>query len=900
MYSFPNQIQRERVLLAIAACFFVAGIITLEIACPVGFALYTMLAVVVFLSCFTLAHFLLNRYLPHRDPFLLPVAGLLTGWGLLMIRRLAINFLLRQTVWVAVSSVVLLFITRWEDGLRLLRRFRYTWLFGGLILLAATLIFGVNPSGYGPRLWLGGRGVYFQPAELLKLLLTAYLASYLAERRELLLLEKWKVGKWHLPPPAYIGPLIAMLGLALILLAWQQDLGAAMLFFFTFLVMLFLATARWGYLAAGMALFIALGIPAYYLSERVAVRVDGWLNPWPDAADRTFQIVQSLLAFGAGGVFGQGLGLGSPTFIPAVHTDFVFAAIGEEFGLAGVLAIIALYGVLLLRGFRIAARAPRPFERFLAAGLTGGLVIQAWVIMAGNARLAPIAGVTLPFVSYGGSSLLMSFVTIALLLRISEAGENLEPPTAPESRTVKITLSLVSGMLLMALGLLAIICGYWAVVRAETLRTRADNPRRVLYEQRIMRGRILDRRGIVLAYMEPQGNGRLARRYPLPEAAPVVGYASLHHGTGGIEATLDAELRGQAHRTAWQTVWDELLHRPPRGSDIQLTLDSELQTMAQQALKGQPGAAVVLDALTGEVLALASSPTFDPQRLDGEWDALRLDPSAPLVNRATQGLYQPGATLQTVILATALSEQRAVLTMPFPYASAPVYVSNVPLVCATQPKEPYTLANAYTNACPAPFAELGEAMGASVLSAAFDRWGLTTPPALEILTEAISPEIADPREEAVGQGNLLVSPLHVALMAATLVNGGTMPDLHLVSGIQSQEGTWQDYHTARMERPLITPGMAQAILTHWKRYDDVLAHWGIALSGQGQPPHAWFAGVAPADSPRYAAVLLLEHAAAPEQVVEKGNALLAATCRQINTPSFEEKMNHPAPLNDYP
>ncbi|MCX7681485.1 MAG: FtsW/RodA/SpoVE family cell cycle protein [Anaerolineae bacterium] len=868
--------QRERTLLLIATCFLIAGSITLEVARPPGAPLYSLLTIAAFISCFVGAHCSLNRYLPRRDPFLLPVASLLTGWGLLMIRRLAVNFLLRQTAWVVVSTGALLLIARREDVLRSLRRFRYTWLFGGLLLLAATLIFGVNPSGYGPRLWLGGWGLYFQPAELLKLLLIAYLASYLAERRELLLSEKWKVGRWHLPPPAYIGPLVAMLGLALILLAWQQDLGAAMLFFFTFLVMLFLTTRQWGYIAAGLALFIAMGIPAYHLSERVALRIDGWLNPWPDAADRTFQIVQSLLAFGVGGIFGQGLGLGSPTFIPAVHTDFVFAAIGEEFGLTGVLAIVALYGVLLLRGFRIAARAPRLFERFLAAGLTSGLVIQAWVIMAGNARLAPIAGVTLPFVSYGGSSLLMSFVTLALLLRISATAET---PVLTGNRPVNIPLPLVGGVLAAALALLALVCGYWAVVRAEALRARADNPRRVLYEQRIIRGRILDRNGSVLAYMEADAHGRLVRRYPVPEAAPVVGYASLRHGTGGIEAALDAALRGEARRPAWQAALDELLHRPPQGSDIQLTLDAALQALAQRSLKGRPGTAVILDVRTGEVLALASAPTFDPQRLDEEWERLRVDPAAPLINRATQGLYQPGAALQTVILATALEKQPAILSTSFPYADVPVYVDGVPLRCAAQPKEPYTLATAYTAACPAPFAALGEAAGTTGLREAFDRWGLTVPPVLELPTAAASLEIANPRAEAIGQGSLLVSPLHVALVAATLANEGIMPSPHLVARVQKEpRGEWLEHHTAGEERRIITPDIARAIVRNWEYRENGIAHWGIALSGKGRPPHAWFMGLTLAGGARYAVVVLLEHATRPEQVLEIGETLLKA-CR---------------------
>ena len=332
--------RRERYLLLIAAAFFFAG--TLTLAVPHSQIDVQRLPFVIcsFVLSFAVAHVFLNHTLPHRDPFLLPTAALLTGWGLLLIGRLAVNFFLRQAIWLPISTFALLAVVRLSRDMRRLRRFRYTWLFGGLALLATTLVFGVNPSGYGPRLWLGVWFIYFQPSEPLKLLMIVYLASYLAERRELLILERRQVWRWELPSPAYVGPLLAMLGLAVILLAWQQDLGAAMLFFFTFLAMLYLATGQGKYITIGLVLFIVVGLAGYYLSDRVALRIDGWINPWPDAADRTFQIVQSLLAFGTGGVFGQGLGLGDPTYIPAVHTDFVFAAAGEEFGLIGVLVIV--------------------------------------------------------------------------------------------------------------------------------------------------------------------------------------------------------------------------------------------------------------------------------------------------------------------------------------------------------------------------------------------------------------------------------------------------------------------------------------------------------------------------------------------------------------------------------
>jgi len=356
---------------------------------------------------------------------LLPVTALLCGWGLIEIARLAPPFLQRQVVWLPVSLVALLAVAAAPRDLRWLRRYRYTWLFAGLLLLAATLVFGVNPSGARvERLWLQVGPLYLQPSEILKLLFIAYLSSYLAEKRELIAVAGLRLGRFRVainafPALPYLAPLLAMWGLAMILLASQQDMGAALLFFFTFLAMLYIASGQAGYVVGGLGLFLVGAAIAYRLIGRVALRVDIWWNPWADASGRAFQIVQSLIAFGAGGLLGQGLGQGAPTVIPVVHSDFVFAAIGEEFGLAGTLAVVALYGVLMMRGFRSAMRARAPFAQLLGAGVSTLIGLQAWVIMAGNAGLIPLTGVTLSFLSYGGSSLLASLVAIGLLLQVS-------------------------------------------------------------------------------------------------------------------------------------------------------------------------------------------------------------------------------------------------------------------------------------------------------------------------------------------------------------------------------------------------------------------------------------------------------------------------------------------------
>ncbi|MBN1954651.1 MAG: FtsW/RodA/SpoVE family cell cycle protein [Anaerolineae bacterium] len=865
--------RQERRLLVLAAAFVALGALTLCLALPSSNPLEIFLLVFSFAIAFATAHVTLCRHLPNRDPLLLPTAAMLSGLGLLMLGRLAPNFSRRQATWLLVAVIAMFTVVQWGRDLRWLRRYRYTWLLAGMALLLATLLFGVNPSGQGPRLWLPIGGAYFQPSEPLKLLMTVYLASYLAERRELLLATDLRVGKVRLPPLAYVGPLLVMFGLTLLLLAWQQDLGTGMLFFFTFLTMLYLATGQWGYVAAGFALFAIAGWAGYSLSTHVALRVDGWLNPWPNAAGQTFQIVQSLLAFGAGGIGGQGLGLGRPTYIPAVHTDFIFAAVVEEFGLAGALALVALYGVLLMRGFRAALRAAQPFERFLAAGLTAGLVIQGWVIMAANAKLVPITGVTLPFLSYGGSSLLATFIVLGLLLRISSPGSRAPGPrvTARGPRSTEPLLLRVACGLGVALAVLAAVCGYWAVAHADALAAREDNPRRVEYEQRIVRGRIVDRAGTVLADVEIDASGIVTRTYPLLEAAPVVGYASLRYGTGGIEAAFDGVLRGEAGRSAWETAWAELLHRPPHGSDVQLTLDARLQQLAQQSLGEGPGALVLVDGQTGQVLAMASAPTFDPGRLDEEWDQLRQNADAPLFNRVTQGLYQPGTALETVVLAQALELGLVHMTDTVAALAVPVPVDGVELSCVETPPASGDWAAAYRAACPGPFAALGEQLGAEGLREAVARWGLLEAPALELPAETGEWSPQDPALEAVGQGSLTVSPLQMVRVAATLAGGGRVPTLRLVAPGETAGPA------PGGAQQVIEPELVQAILAAWQLYGaDILGHCGVAVAGEGRPPHAWFVGVSPAEAPRYAVAVLIEHPLDAERAAEVAVSLLAA------------------------
>ncbi|GAB4554116.1 MAG: FtsW/RodA/SpoVE family cell cycle protein [Anaerolineae bacterium] len=365
----------------------------------------------------SIGHWALNQYLPRRDSFLYPVLMLLTGWGIVTILRVAPIFAGKQTGWLLLSSFAMFWMIASTKTLRWLSDYRYTWLIGGLLLLLATILFGQNPSGGGPRLWLGISDFYFQPSELLKLLLVAFFASYLSNHSALLDLSDGGARRMAL---RFFGPLLLMWGVCMVVLLWQRDLGTAALFFIVFIAMIYLASGRASYVLGGALLLVAAGVVAYFAIDLVRLRINIWLNPWSDTQGQSFQVVQSLMAFAAGGVFGQGIGQGSPTYVPVVHSDFIFAAIGEEWGLIGSLAVVMSFALLVMRAFRLAAAMQgRMFRVYLAAGIGITFAAQSLMIMGGVLKIIPLTGVTLPFLSYGGSSLLISFVMVGLLLFLS-------------------------------------------------------------------------------------------------------------------------------------------------------------------------------------------------------------------------------------------------------------------------------------------------------------------------------------------------------------------------------------------------------------------------------------------------------------------------------------------------
>ncbi|MFN2608063.1 MAG: FtsW/RodA/SpoVE family cell cycle protein [Acidimicrobiales bacterium] len=392
---------------------------------------------VVILALLAGAHVATRRLAPGADGILLPVAGLLNGVGYVFIARLDKNLAGLQALWTAlgVGAFVgtLVVVRRVRD----LERFRYTFALIGIGLLLMPLLPVVGQNINGSRLWVRFGTVTFQPGEFAKIVLCIFFASYLVEKRELLSETLHRVGGVFVPDLKHFGPVVLAWGVSLVIMTAERDLGSSLLFFALFIAMLWVATGRGAYLGIGGTLFAGGAYLAWSAFAHVRERVTIWINPWKTASSSGYQIVQGLFAFAAGGLAGTNLGQGSPQRIPAVATDFIFAAIGEELGLLGTTAVVIAFLLMVGTGIRIALRAEPPFEKLLAAGLTTILAVQSFVIIGGVTRLVPLTGITLPFVSYGGSSLLANYVLLALLLRIShdQAGrERAEAAAADQTR----------------------------------------------------------------------------------------------------------------------------------------------------------------------------------------------------------------------------------------------------------------------------------------------------------------------------------------------------------------------------------------------------------------------------------------------------------------------------------
>jgi peptidoglycan glycosyltransferase len=420
--------------------------------------------------------------------------------------------------------------------------------------------------------------------------------------------------------------------------------------------------------------------------------------------------------------------------------------------------------------------------------------------------------------------------------------------------------------------------GYWALIRGPELAAREDNPRWIERERRIRRGSILDRQGRVLAQSEAGPVRTWERVYLAPEAAPVVGYASIHLGTGGIEDAYNAELRGEnaeaAPRALPERLQDRWMPRAREGVSVTLTLDRDLQSAAHEALEGQVGAVVLLDVRSGDVLAMASRPTYDPNRIEEQWNALANDPDRPMLNRAAQGLYPPGQLFQTVTLAAAMQQGLAQPDTPYTDETGIVLTVDPPISCPTDPPATsFTLSQAYRWPCNVTFARLGIEVGSIHLADLARKLGIGQADGLPVAVstgELLQGGLWDPRttgEIAMGRGDLLVTPLDMALVYSTIANDGRRPTPRLVLAVGDQPAAGpalapaMNASAARMVGQVLIDDYRAGAAGTGLPQEGVVGTARATDSGiVGAADHAWFVGYAPVDAPRVAVAVIVEHA----------------------------------------
>lgn len=744
--------------------------------------------VLVWLLGFSLLHRALLKRAPERDPYIVPIASLLTGLGLLTIWRLNTNLGARQTIWLGLVIGAFIAGLRFPQILNLLRKYKYLLAVAALVITGLTFFFGTYPGGVGPHLWLGCCGVYFQPSEALKLFLIVYLAAYLSDD--------------HLTRQSFMQllmPTLVLAGAALLLLVAQRDLGTASLFIVLYTLMVYLASNRKRVLLIGAVLLVVAAVTGYLVFNVIQVRIDAWLNPWTDPTGKSFQIVQSLISIAAGGVFGRGPGLGSPGLVPVAASDFIFTAIGEELGLVGTLVILVSIALLTIRGLYISIHASAGYQRFLAAGLSFYLALQTILIIGGNIRLLPLTGVTLPFTSYGGSSLLTSFLALLLLTLVSNQTDE-EPSAFFPARPYTV----IAGFLLASLLALGLVNGYWSVIKSGDLQTRADNARPSINDRYVKRGSLLDRHNQPLAVTEGE-SGEYSRLVMYPDLGPTLGYNNPLYGQSGLEASLDDYLRG-VEGTPSSMVWaSQLLSgQAPTGLDVRLSLDANLQAIADEKMSGRTGALILLNSSTGEILALSSHPGFDPNTLEEHWEELNSDSSAPFVNRVTQGSYPPGTALGTFLLANRLNQG----TLP----SLPAELSVGSSMCATTPAPGITWGSVISSGCPAGMLTLLDQLSPTQIIELYDRLQFDVQQSIPLDVNPASPLPTGQtlEESPLNPAGWGVTPLQMALAAATLSSGGTLPAPRLANAVHTPAQGWVILSAGAPVSALASAGARQA------------------------------------------------------------------------------------------
>lgn len=923
-------------LLLIAAAFPVTLLYAMYVVTTGAALSFQTLAVPLGLfAAFAAAHIGVRIFAPGADPAILPVVFTLSGIGITFVTRLQPDASLGQVVFLFLGVALMVGTLAVVKNLEVVKRYKYVLGIAGIILLVLPMFIGTEI--YGSKLWIKIGGFQFQPGEFAKVLIVLFLAGYLAENRELLSISNRTVLGIKFPRLRLLYPLFIVWGVCLLVVAFDRDLGSALLFYTIFLIMLYVATGRVSYVIIGLALLAVGAFGMYQIMSHVQVRVAIWLDPFSDAQNLGYQIVQSLFSLADGGLAGIGIGKGMADIIPVVASDMIFAAIGEEMGLLGGSAVLLLFMLFAVRGLTTAARAKSDLAAFSAAGLTAAISFQAFTIVGGVTKLIPLTGVTLPFMSQGGSSLLASFVIVALLLRAGDEatgrsteiantstdlatagyrttvrGSHMRRPAldTPESGLLgRVALAnRLTRTVFLFTALFAVLIGnitYIQVIKASEYQDMPSNNHTINKARFIKRGSIITADGLTLAESIQQADGTYARSYPNGNlAAHVVGYYSQQYGTMGIENTQNDTLTGSKDYSSWQNALNSLAGISEPGNSVQLTIDSRIQRAAEQALAGRVGAIVALDPRSGAVLAWASAPTFDNTNIQAAIEAANASGGADtsMYDRATLALYTPGSTFKVLTLASALENGLATLDTTYD-SPGRMEIGGADVVSIGERGHgKISLAKAFALSSNTVFGQVADGLGAEKLVATARAFGYGQQLGLDFTTAAsVMPNPEEMTEwelawagagQPVGQGHTpgpQATVMQNALMAATIANNGIAMNPYVVSQILAPDGTVLKTTRGHSLGQAVGSGTAeqvkQAMLDVVQNgTGSAAAIAGVKVAGKtgtaetnNANANSTFVGFAPYDTPTVAiAVVIEQNAKGEESAAAVGGQVLRA------------------------
>ncbi len=885
-------------------------LVLLCIAAPVVILLFAMLALnqgeklgwatlgvpIGLFAAFVLAHISTRFLAPGADPAILPIAFALSGIGIAFVTRLAPDLAAGQVVWLFVGIACMIGTLLISNNIEKISNYKYTLMVVGFVLLLSPLLPGIGQEIYGSRIWLALGPFSFQPGEIAKVIIVLFLAGYLAANRDLLSVFTFRLGPFRFPDIRTLTPLLIMWVIALFIVIFERDLGSALVFFFVFLAMLYVATGKKFYLIIGLLLIGAGFVGAYMTFGHVQVRVQNWLDPFADSQGAGYQLVQAIYSIADGDLFGCGIGRGLCTQIPVVESDFIFAAIAEETGLMGAAGVLLLYLCFAIRGFITAGRAKSDFASFVAVGVTTTIVFQSFIIVGGVTRLIPLTGLTLPFISQGGSSLLASFISVGFLLRCGDEATGVE--TEMTSGTGVVSSNSVLGRVALGRRLTNSIIFYSLlfvvlvanltlimVVDAKAYQTMPGNNHTIAKQANVQRGAVSTYDGVILAESVPNGDGSYSRVYPAGDlASQVIGYYSAQYGTAGIEASQNEVLTGNRSYATWTDVLNSAAGISQPGNDVVLTINSNIQRAAQDALAGYTGACIVMDPETGAILAMASSPTYNAADFDSILRASAEGTySSELLNRATQSLYAPGSTFKMVTLATALqnnvANESTVYDSPGTMSIGGANVTNFDGYSYGR----QTLQEATVWSSNTVYGQLGVEMGAKMLVSGAESFGFgreinfDLPTAMSIMSNPAEMSEWETAWAAAGQpvgDQAIVGPyvsvLQMAMVGCAIANDGTIASPYLVQSIYNANGERSYTAQPTIFAQAITAQTAErvkAVLERVVSYGTgtyaaidgvtVAGKTGTAETGK-ELDDSWFVGMAPAEDPKVVIAIVLE------------------------------------------